>query len=176
VASQKTRRSASYRRDSGHVVPPNTRESYEPALAALRSLRSMTDPTPYLHLPGTTREALTFYSDVFDCEVHLHTFTEFNRNDRPADAIAHGYLAGGPVALFAADVSGDDQPFRCEGMMLSLLGTAEPSTLRDWFSSLADGGQVVDDLQKRPWGASDGQVIDRYGVHWLIGFEGDEED
>ena len=136
----------------------------------------MTDPTPYFHLPGTTREALTFYGDVFDCEVQLHTFTEFNRNDGPADAIAHGYLAGGPVALFAADVSGDDQPFRCEGMMLSLLGTAEPSTLRDWFSSLADGGQVVDDLQKRPWGASDGQVIDRYGVHWLIGFEGDEED
>jgi PhnB protein len=136
----------------------------------------MADPTPYLHLPGTTREALTFYGDVFGCEVQLHTFTEFNRTDGPADAIAHGYLAGGPVALFAADVSGDEQPFRCEGMMLSLLGTAEPSTLRDWFSILADGGRVVDDLQKRPWGASDGQVIDRYGLHWLIGFEGDEED
>ena len=24
----------------------------------------------------------------------------------------------------------------------------------------------------RPWGASDGQVIDRNGLHWLIGFEG----
>jgi hypothetical protein len=23
----------------------------------------------------------------------------------------------------------------------------------------------------RGWGASDGQVIDRYGLHWLIGFE-----
>jgi PhnB protein len=29
----------------------------------------------------------------------------------------------------------------------------------------------VDALQARPWGASDGQVIDRYGVRWLIGFE-----
>ena len=36
--------------------------------------------------------------------------------------------------------------------------------------------RVVDDLQKRPWGASDGQVIDRYGRHWLIGFETDESD
>ena len=35
------------------------------------------------------------------------------------------------------------------------------------------GGRVLDDLQKRPWGASDGQVIDRYGLRWLIGFEGD---
>jgi len=60
--------------------------------------------------------------------------------------------------------------------MLALLGTADPSTLRTWFSRLSDGGRVVDDLQKRPWGASDGQVIDRYGLHWLIGFEGDESD
>jgi PhnB protein len=59
-------------------------------------------------------------------------------------------------------------------MMLSLLGTAAPSDLRGWFSRLSDGGRIVDDLQKRPWGDSDGQVIDRYGVHWLIGFAGDE--
>lgn len=134
----------------------------------------MAGPTPYLLFPGTAREALAFYGDVFGCAVQLHTFAEFNRTDGPADAIAHGYLADGPVLLFAADVSGDEQPFRSEGMMLSLLGTAAPSTLRDWFSRLSEGGRVVDDLQTRPWGASDGQVIDRYGLHWLIGFEGDE--
>ncbi len=136
----------------------------------------MTHPTPYLHLPGTTREALSFYGDVFGCGVRLHTFEEFNRTDGPPDAIAHGYLAEGPVALYAADVAGDEPPFRCEGMMLSLLGTAEPATLRAWFVGLSDGGRVVDDLQERPWGASDGQVVDRYGLHWLIGFEGEEND
>jgi PhnB protein len=134
----------------------------------------MSDPTPYVHLPGATREALTFYGEVFGCGVQLHTFAEFDRTDGPADAIAHGYLVEGPVALFAADVAGNEPPVRCEGMMLSLLGTAAPSTLRNWFSRLSDGGRVVDELQVRPWGASDGQVIDRYGLHWLIGFEGDE--
>lgn len=138
------------------------------------NIRCVADPTPYLLFPGTAREALTFYSEVFGCAVQLHTFAEFNRTDGPADAIAHGYLAEGPVALFGADVSGDETPFRSEGMMLSLLGTAAPSTLRNWFSRLAEGGRVVDDMQRRPWGASDGQVIDRYGLHWLIGFEGDE--
>lgn len=144
--------------------------------AMLSSIRCMTDPTPYLHFPGTAREALTFYGDVFGCAVQLHTFAEFNRTDGPADAIAHGYLLEGPVALFAADVSGNEPPVRCEGMMLSLLGTAAPSTLRSWFSGLSDGGRVVDDLQARPWGASDGQVIDRYGLRWLIGFEADDSD
>jgi PhnB protein len=134
----------------------------------------MTAPTPYLHFAGTAREALTFYGEVFGCPVQMHTFAEFNRTDGPADAVAHGYLNGGPVALFASDASGDEPAFRCEGMMLSLLGTAAPATLREWFARLSEGGRVVDDLRKRPWGASDGQVVDRYGLHWLIGFEGDE--
>jgi PhnB protein len=34
----------------------------------------------------------------------------------------------------------------------------------------------VDDLQTRPWGASDGQVVDRFGLHWLIGFEAEDGD
>jgi PhnB protein len=139
-------------------------------------MTSRTGPVPYLHFPGTAREALTFYAEVFDCAVQLHTFAEFNRDDGPADAIAHGYLTGGPVRLFAADLAGDEPPFRSEGMMLALLGTAGPPTLRNWFARLSEGGRVVDDLQTRPWGASDGQVIDRYGLHWLIGFEGDQSE
>ncbi|MDA8186048.1 MAG: VOC family protein [Actinomycetota bacterium] len=134
-----------------------------------------TPPTPYVHFPGTAGEALSFYGGVFGCSVQLHTFQEFNRTDGPAEAVAHGALMDGPVRLFGADVADDESPLRCEGLMLSLLGTADPSTLRDWFSKLAEGGRVVDDLQVRPWGDSDGQVIDRYGLHWLIGFEGGDK-
>ena len=60
--------------------------------------------------------------------------------------------------------------------MLALLGAAEPSSLKEWFARLSEGGRVVDDLQERPWNASDGRVIDRYGLHWLIGFEHAETD
>lgn len=131
----------------------------------------MTAPTPYLRFLGTTRDALMFYGDVFGCRVQIHTFSEFNRTDGPADAVAHGYLVDGPVSLFAADAADDEASFRGEGMMLSLLGTASPGTLREWFAKLSEGGRVVEALQLRPWGASDGQVIDRHGLHWLIGFE-----
>jgi PhnB protein len=133
----------------------------------------VTAPTPYLHLPGTARAALTYYAEVFGGRAQVHTLAEFGRTDGPPEAVAHGYLVDGPVALFAADVAGDEQPFRSTGLMLSLLGTADPDTLRAWFTRLADGGRVVDDLQRRPWGASDGQVVDRYGVRWLLGFEGE---
>jgi PhnB protein len=131
----------------------------------------MNDPSPYLSLPGTAAKALTFYAEVFGGRAQLHTFAEFNRTDAPPEAIAHGYLVDGPVKLFASDVAGDEPPFRAEGLLFSLLGTADAETLRTWFSRLAEGGQVIDDLQRRPWGAHDGQVVDQYGLRWLIGYE-----
>ncbi|MBB5832221.1 VOC family protein [Brachybacterium aquaticum] len=130
----------------------------------------MPAPIPYLHLPGTAREALEFYRDVFGGEVFLATLEEFSRTDGPADAIAHGELRG-PVHLCASDATGDDVHFAAQGLMMALLGAAEPATLRAWFAALAEGGEVVDPLQERPWGACDGQVRDRHGVLWLIGFE-----
>lgn len=133
----------------------------------------MADLTPYILFPGTAREALSFYADVFGGETQLNTLAEMNRTDGAADAIAHGSLTGGPVSLFGADAV-DGAAFTAEGLMFALLGTADPATLRRWFARLSEGGQVVDDLQLRPWGAHDGVVADRYGVKWLIGFEREE--
>ena len=132
----------------------------------------MSAPEPYLLLPGTARQALTFYHEIFGGDLTLNTFVEVGRDDGPADAIAHGILRG-PVSMFAADAAGED-PFRSSGLMFSLLGTTSPAGLRTWFDALATGGTVLDELQPRPWGASDGQVVDRYGVRWLIGFEEEE--
>jgi len=134
----------------------------------------MTAPVPYIFLPGTAREALTFYAGVFGCSARLHTLEDFGRTDGPPEAIAHGVLSDGPVTLYAADATGDQSAFHSEGLMFSLLGAAPPATLHAWFRRLAEGGRVVDDLQERPWGATDGQVVDRFGVHWLIGYEEDE--
>jgi PhnB protein len=131
----------------------------------------MVGPVPYLFLPGTARAALTFYRDVFGGSLTLHTYAEFGRDDGPADAIAHGVLSGA-VDLYAADVSGEQRPLRAEGLSFALLGAAPPATLRGWFEHLAAGGTVIDPLAVRAWGATDGQLLDRYGIHWLIGHEG----
>lgn len=101
----------------------------------------MAGPTPYIHFPGTAREALSFYADVFGGTAQLHTFAEFNRTDGPGDLIAHGYVVDAPVALFASDVVGDEPAFQAQGLMLSLLGTADAATLRRWFARLAEEGE-----------------------------------
>ncbi|WP_406249215.1 VOC family protein [Microbacterium sp. M] len=125
---------------------------------------------PYLFFPGNAAEALTFYRDVFGGELTLFTYAQFSRVDGPDDAIAHGMLTGA-VQLFAADAGGDEDAVHIVGASFSLLGAAGASTLTRWFDALAEGGTVADPLQKRPWGDYDGQVVDRYGIRWLIGFE-----
>lgn len=130
----------------------------------------MTGLTPYLSFDGTAREALTFYRDVFGGELVLHTYSEFGRDDGRPEAIAHGMLQG-PVELFASDAGPGEPTLHLEGVLFSLLGTAEPATLERWFAALAESGTEVDQLQARPWGDHDGQVTDRFGVRWLIGYQ-----
>ncbi len=131
----------------------------------------MTGLIPYLHLRGIARQALLFYQSVFGGETEMNTYAEFGRDDGPPDAIAHGTLQG-PVVLFAADAAEGEPALRLEGVMFSLLGSAEPAVLERWFARLAEGGTIIDPLQRRAWGDHDGQVTDGFGVTWLIGYTG----
>ena len=135
----------------------------------------MPAPTPYLYFDGVAADALRFYHGVFGGELELHTFADFGRTDGPGEAIAHGILSG-PVEIFGSDVAGDGRPVQIDGMMLALLGSAAPDVLAGWFTALAEGGQVVDPLQQREWGDSDGTVRDRFGVTWLVGYQGEADE
>lgn len=131
----------------------------------------MTAPTPYLSFDGGARGALGFYREVFGGELVLHTYADLGRTDGPGDRIAHGMLRG-PVELFASDAAPGEGVLELRGILFALLGTADPATLEGWFAALAEGGEVVDPLALKPWGDHDGQVRDRFGVTWLVGYEG----
>ena len=106
-------------------------------------------PRPYVTFPGTAREALTFYQGVFGGELRLFTYAEFQRTDGPGEAIAHGELTG-LVSVGGSDAAAGQPSVRLEGILLSLLGTAEPEVLHGWFEALAEGGRVVDPLGPKP--------------------------
>jgi PhnB protein len=131
----------------------------------------VTAPNPYVLFPGSARAALEHYADVFDGEAQLHTYADFGRTDGPGEAIAHGMVVG-PVELFGSDAGAGEAGVKIEGLMFSLLGAATPDVLHRWFDGLSAGGTVLDPLAVRPWGDTDGQVVDRFGLKWLIGYQG----
>jgi len=130
----------------------------------------MSGATPYFQFPGTAKEALDRYQQIFGGELKTWTYADFGRTDGPADAIAHGTLDG-PVSVYGADAAEGEDAFTSTGFFLSVLGGGDAETSQRWFDALSEGGTVLDPLQERPWGASDGQVRDRFGVTWLIGYE-----
>ena len=127
-------------------------------------------PQIYVSFPGTARAALQFYADVFGGELKLFSYRDFGRTDGPPDAVAHGVLDG-PVSLSGADAGAGEAAVRVDGLLLSLLGAADPDVLHRWFDALAVGGEVLEPLAERAWGATDGQVLDRHGLRWLVGYE-----
>lgn len=130
----------------------------------------MAAPLVYLFFPGNAKSALEFYQSVFGGTIELYTFADFKRDDGPPDYVAHSQLSG-VVSLAAADAVNDEPTVDMQGVHLALLGTAAPNVLHQWFDALAVGGRIADPLQVRPWGASDGQVVDQFGLRWLIGYE-----
>lgn len=130
----------------------------------------MTRPSVYLWFPGNAQEALTFYQNAFGGETIIHTFADFGRLDGPPSAIAHGMLRG-PVTLYCTDAVEGEDTLLVQGLSIALLGTSDAETLHRWFDALAEGGEILDPLSPKPWNASDGQVVDKFGLRWLIGYE-----
>jgi len=124
----------------------------------------------YVLFERNAREAMNFYAEIFGGELRLFTHEQFNRDEGTPEAIAHAELRG-VVNLGGADVAAGQSAVKTQGLMLSLLGSAKPEIMRQWFEQLCVDGEVIDPLSLKPWGATDGQVRDRFGLHWLVGFE-----
>ena len=130
----------------------------------------MSGATPYFQFPGTAAEALGRYQQIFGGDLRTWTYQDFGRTDGPADAIAHGTLDG-LISVYGADAAEGEEAFTSAGFFLSVLGGGDAETSHRWFDALSEGGSVLDPLQEREWKGWDGQVRDRFGVTWLIGYE-----
>ena len=133
----------------------------------------MTTLNPYLQFAGTAREAMDFYQSVFGGELTRSTFDEFEVSDDPAEAkkIMHSQLqTEGGLTLMGADVPGASE-VTPSGFQVSLSGDDE-AELTGYWKALTDGGTVVEELAKAPWGDSFGMCADRYGVSWMVNISG----
>ncbi len=127
-------------------------------------------PIAYLTFPGTCKDALAFYADVFGGEIDMMmSAAEMPGYDAPAgkeDWVAHASVKLGEGEVFASDDFQGDSPAmaRCS-MMMSPQTAAEAKRI---FEALADGGQVRMPLTSMFWTAAFGTLTDKFGIQWMI--------
>ena len=131
--------------------------------------------TTYLSFKGDCEAAFTLYERCLGGQVGAI----FRYGGSPmadnvpadwADKIMHGSMTVGGLVLMAGDVAPEryEQP---TGFALSIqIGSAADA--ERIFHELATGGRVVMPLEKTFWAERFGQLVDRFGVPWLINCEG----
>ena len=93
-------------------------------------------------------------------------------NDVPADwqdKIMHGSVKLGDLVLMGGDVA-PEQYEEPKGFALSIQITSIDDAERV-FRELARDGRIVMPLEKTFWAERFGQLVDRFGVPWLINCE-----
>ncbi|HJX06677.1 MAG TPA: VOC family protein [Actinomycetota bacterium] len=124
---------------------------------------------PYLNFKDTTRQAMEFYHSVFGGKLDMNSFKDFGASQDPAeeDLIMHAQLEADGILFMASDTPSHMEYQPGSNFSMSLSGEDE-ATLTGYFEKLADGGQVLQPLEKAQWGDTFGMLIDRFGVRWLV--------
>ena len=129
--------------------------------------------SPYLNFAGNTREAMEFYRDVFGGRLDVLTFADMKLDDMPPEGVMHAALITDQFSLFASDaMPGAEQSWNGTRVYLAFMGD-DVETLTVWFYRLAEHGRIAMPLEKQMWGDTYGQVVDRFGIEWMVNISGD---
>lgn len=139
----------------------------------------MARTSTYLNFDGTTEAAFTFYRAVFGTEFlgPIHRMGDIPAApgmpalpEAERDRVMHIELpiTGGHV-LMGTDTLPSMGHALAIGSNVSL--NLEPDTRAEaerLFAALAEGGTVKMPLTDMFWGAYFGQLVDRFGVQWMV--------
>ena len=141
----------------------------------------MTTVHPYLNFPGNAEEAFEFYRSVFGGELaSLVRFRDFGEDGMGVgpenlDKVAHiGLALGGGVYLMASDaLEASPKKLTVGNNFYITLQPDEADEARRLFDGLSAGGEVEMPLQRTGWAELYGSFVDKFGVQWMINFEGE---
>ena len=126
---------------------------------------------PYLTFNGNCREAMNFYTDALDADLHIMDGEEApGATEEQKDKVLHAMLRKGSSIVMASDaMMGGPVTF---GSNFSLSIDCDNTDEQDkFFEALQQGGKVTMPLQDVFWGARFGTLTDKFGVNWMFNFD-----
>lgn len=130
----------------------------------------MTQINAYLNFNGQCREAMTFYQECLGGELTLQRVAESPMAAQlPAVVganIMHSILIRGGLVLLASDMIGNKLE---KGNTITLcLKCSSNEEINTCFDKLAVGGKIKMPLHQSFWGATYGELTDKYGMNWMF--------
>ncbi|MES2276931.1 MAG: VOC family protein [Bacteroidota bacterium] len=133
----------------------------------------MSKINPYIGFNGKTREAMTFYKDIFGGELELQEVAgspmEQMWPSGAKDAIFHSALTGDGILIMGSDMSGSGGHVQGNDISLAISCSSEEE-INTYFNKLAEGGHIMDPLKEQFWGAIFGAVKDKFGIKWMLNY------
>lgn len=127
---------------------------------------------PYLRFDGSARQAMEFYQSVFGGELKMNTFGEFGMQDSPqADQIMHAQLETDAGYTIMASDTPPGMPYN-PGDTITVSLSGDEEVLKEYFSKLAEGGKIGTPLEKQMWGDEYGDLVDKFGISWMVNLGG----
>jgi PhnB protein len=131
---------------------------------------------PYISFTSNAREAMEFYQSVFGGKLDVSTFADFQMPgiaEDEADKVMHSQLAttAGFTLMGSDTPSSMGTPSTTSNITVSISGD-EAEEIRGYWDGLAEGGQITMPLNAAPWGDSFGQLVDKFGVSWMVNISG----
>ncbi len=132
----------------------------------------------YINFNGNCREAVEFYSDVFETEKpQIMIFGEAPPNPEfvlPEEAknlVMHTELdINGSNVMFSDVLPG--MPFVLGNNISLTIVSKNMEEIKCSFNKLKECGTVIMELQETFWSKCYGSVIDKYGITWQFNFCG----
>src|ERR1700744_4668745 len=133
----------------------------------------MTQLNAYLNFNGQCREAMTFYKDCLGGDLQLQKICESPMAAQmPSEAganILHGALTrNGTLLLMASDCMGSK--FEPGNTVKLCLSCSSDEEINDFFTRLSAGGQIRMPLHQSFWGATFGELTDKFGMNWMFNY------
>lgn len=125
---------------------------------------------PYISFKAQAKEAMEFYRSVLGGELTSSTFDEFQMpvDEGEGSLIMHSQLVTpGGLVLMGSDTPSSMEYSPGASITISLSGQ-DIDELRGYFDGLAEGGTVAMPLEKAPWGDYYGQLVDKFGIGWMV--------
>lgn len=129
---------------------------------------------PYLYFDGNCRKAVEFYANVFNVEQQpIMTYGEGPRNldyplsEEDKNRVMHTFIMIGSSMVMFSDINKGDSFVQGNNISLTYVSNDE-NEIRDIFTKLSAGGEVLLDLGESFFSKLYEIVKDQFGIIWQM--------